>query len=61
MSYELLKAEYVLQTLAKGDKVIICDFSTMDMKDCESLTVKQINSYIAKSSAVVFYKAVSNE
>ena len=61
MSYEVLKAEYVFQTLAKGDKVIACDFATMTMKNCEDLTVKQINSYIEKGTAVVFYKAVSNE
>lgn len=61
MKYEVLKAEYVIETLAKGDKVIVCDFPTMTMKDCEGLTVKQINSYIEKDTAVAFYKAVNNE
>ena len=61
MRYEVLKAEYVFQTLAKGDRVIVCDFSTMNMKDCEGLTVGQINNYIAKTESAVFYKAVSNE
>lgn len=61
MRYEVLKAEYVFQALAKGDKVIVCDFPTMTMKACEGLTVGQINSYIAKAETIVFYKAVSNE
>lgn len=60
MSYEVLKKDYVIETLAKGTTVICCDFSTMRMLDCTDMTVKTINNYIAKDG-VVFYKAVANE
>lgn len=60
MKYELVKKEYVIETLAKGNDVILCDFSTMKMVSCGSLTVNAIVSYIEKDTTV-FYKVVPNE
>lgn len=53
--YEVLKAQYVIETLGKGSKVLCVDFQSMKIIDCEDLTIKAINSYIADTT-VVFYK-----
>ena len=55
-----LKKEYVIQTLAKGESVIVCDFSTMKMVQCDDLTISAINAYIAKTETL-FFKGVVNE
>ena len=60
MTYEQLKKEYVIETLAKGNAVIVCDFSTMRMLDCREMTVNTINSFIAKPNTV-FFKGVVSE
>ena len=59
MAYSELKKEYVIETLGKGTKVIMCDFSTMRMVDCAEMTVAAINSFIEKSE-VKFFKEVAN-
>ena len=48
MSYTALKKEYVIENLGKGAQVILCDFETMRMIDCGTLTVNAINSFIEK-------------
>ena len=60
MSYTELKKEYVIENLGKGNKVIMCDFSTMRMVDCAEMTVAAINSFIDKSETK-FFKEVVNE
>ena len=60
MTYEQLKKDYVIETLAKGNAVIVCDFSTMRMLDCREMTVNTINSFIAKTDTV-FFKGVLSE
>ncbi len=60
LSFTELKKEYVIQTLAKGESVIVCDFSTMKMLQCDDLTISAINGYIAKTETI-FYKGVVNE
>lgn len=60
MNYTELKKEYVIETLGKGNRVIMCDFSTMRMVDCGEMTVNAINSFMAKSETK-FYKEVVNE
>lgn len=55
-----LKKEYVIETLGKGNKVILCDFDTMRLIDCGELTVNAINSFIAKKNTV-FFKVIINE
>lgn len=57
MSFEVLKKEYVIQTLAKGTRVIMCDFDTMRMSECDVMTVAAISAFIAKPNTV-FYKEV---
>jgi hypothetical protein len=60
MKYEVIKKEYVIETLGKGIDVIICDFETMKMLDCKGLIIDSIRYYIEKPNTV-FYKAVVNE
>ncbi len=60
MKYEVIKKEYVIETLGKGHIVIVCDFKTMRMINCENMTVKTINAFIAQDDTV-FYKGVANE
>jgi hypothetical protein len=60
MKYEVLKKEYVIETLGKGTKVLVVDFQTMRVLDCSELTVNTINFYIGKGDTV-FYKVVVNE
>lgn len=55
MKYEVLKAQYVVETLGKGTDVIVCDFKAMKIIDCMDMTIRTINSYIADGD-VVFYK-----
>lgn len=59
MTYTELKKEYVIETLGKGDKVIMCDFSTMRMVDCGDMTVNTILAFIEKSETK-FFKVVVN-
>ena len=61
VKYELLKNEYVMETLEKGTEVIICDFPTMRMINCNGLTVGAILSFSAKNTTVFYKKVVTNE
>lgn len=60
MTYTELKKEYVIETLGKGDTVILCDFETKRMIDCKDLTVATIQSFIEKTETK-FFKGVKNE
>ena len=60
MTYTELKKEYVIETLGKGTKVILCDFATMRMLDCGDMSVNTIQSFIDKAGTK-FFKAVANE
>lgn len=60
MSHTELKKEYVIENLGKGNRVIMCDFSTMRMTDCDTMTVGAIQSFIEKSETK-FFKEVVNE
>lgn len=55
-----LKSEFVLATLGKGIKVVMCDFPTMRMIDCGEMTVNAINSFIEKDT-IKFFTVVNNE
>lgn len=58
VTYVEIKTEYVIETLGKCQKVILCDFSSMRMLDCDNLTVSAINNFINKGTAK-FFKVVS--
>ena len=34
MTITEVKKEYVIETLGKGERVVMCDFSTLRMADC---------------------------
>ena len=59
MGYAELKKEYVIETLGKGARVIMCDFATMRMLECRELTVVAINSFLEKPDTKFF--KVGNE
>lgn len=60
MTITELKKEYVIETLGKGERVIMCDFSTLRMADCGEMTVNTINSFIEKPETK-FFKVVESE
>ena len=55
-----LKKEFVIQTIAKGTRVVMCDFKAMRIIDCKDMTVGQINNSIAKDTSK-FFTVESNE
>ena len=55
-----LKKEYVIETLAKGERVVVCDFATMRMAECADMTVNTIVSFIEKPETK-FFKVVAGE
>jgi hypothetical protein len=59
-TYEVLKKEYAIETLAKGNEVLVVDFQTMRVMSCLEMTVNMINYYKDKDDTV-FYKVVINE
>ena len=60
MNYTELKKEYVIETLGKGARVIMCDFSTMRVLECVELSVEAINSLIEEPDTK-FFKVTANE
>ena len=60
MNYTELKKEYVIETLGKGARVIMCDFATMRMLECVELSVAAVNSFIEKPETK-FFKVTTNE
>ena len=56
---EISKDE-VLEVLATGTPVIICDFETLRMMDCKDMNISAIYSFIAKDNTK-FFKGVGNE
>lgn len=60
MTYTELKKEFVIENLGKGNTVIMCDFSTMRMVNCDTMTVGAIQSFMEKPETK-FFKAVASE
>jgi hypothetical protein len=60
-TYEVLKKDYVFQTLDKGAEVIICDFNALRMVDCNDLSVAAIKGFIVKPTAIFYKKVVTDE
>ena len=60
MSYVELNKDEVIAAVCAGVKVVICDFDTLRMMDCSSMSVAGINSFISKSNTK-FFKGVENE
>jgi hypothetical protein len=60
MTYTELKKSYVFQTLDGGAKVVLCDFATLRMMDCSTMTVGAIQALMERED-VIFYKGVANE
>ena len=60
MTYTELKKEYVIETIAKGSTVIVCDFLSYRMMNCIDMTVGGIQNYI-DNPETKFFKAVPVE
>ena len=60
MAISEIKTEFVLATLGKGTKVVMCDFATMRMLDCGDMTVNSIVSFMDKDT-VKFFTVTENE
>lgn len=61
ITFEVLKNNYVLETLEKGTEVIACDFATMRMINCKDLTVGAIMGFAEKPTTVFYKKVITNE
>lgn len=59
MTITEVKKEYVIETLGKGERVVMCDFSTLRMADCGEMTVNTINAFIEKPETK-FFKVVAS-
>ena len=60
MTYTETKKDYVIESLGKGQTVLVVDFQTMRVMDCVEMTINTINSYIAKPDTK-FFKVTNNE
>ena len=60
MTYTETKKDYVIESLGKGQTVLVVDFQTMRVMDCAEMTINTINSYIAKDYTK-FFKVQNNE
>lgn len=60
VTYNELYAENVFDNLELGNKVIMCDFTTLTMTDCKEIKVSQLQYYITKAG-VKFYREIVTE
>ena len=60
VTYEEVKKEYVIQTIANGNTVLLCDFPTKRIMDCDDMTVGAIQGFMEKTETK-FFKEVANE
>lgn len=54
MNWYGIDAKYVFEKLAAGSHIVICDFDTMRMLDCATMTVSAIQSFMGKPDAKFF-------
>lgn len=60
MTYKEINKNEVIEYIGAEIKVIICDFDTLRMMDCNSMSIAAINSFIAKANTK-FFIGVENE
>lgn len=60
MTYTEINKDKVIDTIGADVKVVICDFDTLRMMDCNSMSIAAINSFISKDNTK-FFKGVNNE
>ena len=58
-NYVEVKPSYVIEKLGKNANVIMCDFATRRMVNCDDMTVGAIQSFLDKSSTKFFEEVVS--
>lgn len=55
MKYTQIGAAYVMNTIAQGYNIVICDFKNSSLKYTNELTVETVRSYTAQPE-VAFFK-----
>ena len=60
VNYYGIDSKSVFDKLAAGSKIVVCDFDTMRMLDCGSMTVSAIQSLMGKVNAK-FYEGKAVE
>lgn len=60
MTYTEIKKEYVIETLAKGAGVLMCDFHAMRITDCATMTIGAILNFL-DLDCTKFFKVVADE
>lgn len=48
-TYTAVDAKYVIEKLGKGVNVLLCDFGSMRIMDCNAMTVGAINSFLPRT------------
>ena len=61
MNYSEIKKEDVIQTMAEGAKVVVCDFKTMRIANCSDMNIAGINSAIVRTDTKFFAVTKSDE
>ena len=58
-SYNELNKSSVIENLELGNKVIMCEFSTRKMVDCDDMSVKTVQFYKSKTDTKFFREIVT--
>ena len=62
VTYTGVDGKYVIEKLGKGEKVLLCDFSSMRVMDCTGMTVAAINGFVPRTDCKWFVVTeVANE
>ena len=59
MTYTEVKPEYVIQKLGNNVDIVMCDFATRRMVNCDSMTVGAIQSFLGKETTKFFEEVES--
>ena len=54
MNYTGVDPKYVIEKLGKGESVLLCDFATSRIIDCDTMTVAAIKSFIPRTDCKWF-------
>lgn len=60
MNYVEISKDAVFAELGTDAELIVCDFDTLRMMDCNDMNISAINSFLSKKNTK-FYKGVADE
>lgn len=58
-TYTEVKPQYVIEKLGKNANIIMCDFASRRMVNCDDMTVGAIQSFLEKDSVKFFEEVVT--